>query len=143
MSVHDPIADALTIIRNGCRAKKESVTIPFSTKMENILAILKKEGYINDFKKVEVKDKNFFRIEIDLKYYEGGFYKLLPFFSLFLAICIAGIYFGNLFFGTNSLSVLFELQNKEEQISKEVKNLMNENAKLQKELFELKGLEPQ
>lgn len=47
------------------------------------------------------------------------------------------------FFGTNSLSVLFELQNKEEQISKEVKNLMNENAKLQKELFELKGLEPQ
>ena len=79
----------------------------------------------------------------DLKYYEGGFYKLLPFFSLFLAICIAGIYFGNLFFGTNSLSVLFELQNKEKQISKEVKNLMNENAKLQKELFELKGLEPQ
>ena len=72
MSVHDPIADALTIIRNGCRAKKEAVTIPFSTKMENILAILKKEGYINDFKKVEVKDKNFFRIEIDLKYYEGS-----------------------------------------------------------------------
>ena len=29
------------------------------------------------------------------------------------------------------------------RISKEVKNLMNENAKLQKELFELKGLEPQ
>ena len=44
MSVHDPIADALTVIRNGCRAKKENVTIPFSTKMENILAILKKEG---------------------------------------------------------------------------------------------------
>ena len=22
MSVHDPIADALTVIRNGCRAKK-------------------------------------------------------------------------------------------------------------------------
>ena len=53
MSVHDPIADALTIIRNGCRAKKEAVTIPFSTKMENILAILKKEGYINDFKVIE------------------------------------------------------------------------------------------
>ena len=73
----------------------------------------------------------------------GAFYKLLPFFSLFLAISIPRIYFGNLFFGTNSLSVLFELQNKEKQISKEVKNLMNENAKLQKELFELKGLEPQ
>lgn len=72
MSIHDPIADALTIIRNGTRAKKDSVTIPFSTKMENILEILKKEGYINDFKKVEVKDKNFFRIRIDLKYYEGN-----------------------------------------------------------------------
>jgi len=33
---------------------------------------LKKEGYINDFNKVEVKNKNFFRIEIDLKYYEGS-----------------------------------------------------------------------
>ena len=76
----------------------------------------------------------------DLKYYEGEFYNLLPFLGLFLAICIAGIYFGNLFYGTNSLSVLFELQNKEKQISREVKNLMNENAKLQKELFELKGL---
>ena len=72
MSVHDPIADALTVIRNGCRAKKENVTIPFSKKMENILEILKKEGYINDFNKVEVKNKNFFRIEIDLKYYEGS-----------------------------------------------------------------------
>ena len=79
----------------------------------------------------------------DLKYYEGGFYKLLPFFSLFLAICIAVIYFGNLFFGTNSLSVLFELQYNEKQISKEVKNLFNENAKFHTELFEFKELEPQ
>ena len=72
MSVHDPIADALTIIRNGCRAKKNSVSIPFSTKMQNILEILKKEGYIIDFKKIEVKDKKFFRLEIELKYYEGS-----------------------------------------------------------------------
>lgn len=72
MSIHDPIADALTIIRNGTRAKKGNVTIPFSKKMENVLEILKKEGYINDFKKVEVKDKNFFRIQVDLKYYEGN-----------------------------------------------------------------------
>lgn len=71
MSVHDPIADALTVIRNGCMAKKNSVSIPFSTKMQGILEILKKEGYIVDFRKVEVKGKNFFRIEIDLKYYNG------------------------------------------------------------------------
>ena len=79
----------------------------------------------------------------DLKYYEGGFYKLLPFFSLFWQYVLQGFILAIFFLGPNSLSVLFELQNKEEQISKEVKNLMNENAKLQKELFELKGLEPQ
>lgn len=71
MSIHDPIADALTVVRNGCMAKKEKVQIPFSTKMMNILEILKKEGYIIDFKKTEVKDKAFFSIEIELKYHEG------------------------------------------------------------------------
>lgn len=71
MSIHDPIADALTIIRNGCRSKKDNVSISFSTKIQNILEILKKEGYIIDFKKVEVKYKKIFRLEINLKYYEG------------------------------------------------------------------------
>ena len=71
MSIHDPIADALTIIRNGCMAKKNSVTMPYSKKMINILEILKKEGYIYSFKQIDVKDKNFFRIQVDLKYYEN------------------------------------------------------------------------
>ena len=71
MSIHDPIADALTIIRNGCMAKKTSITMPYSKKMINILEILKKEGYIYSFKQIDVKDKNFFRIQVDLKYYEN------------------------------------------------------------------------
>lgn len=71
MSIHDPIADALTVIRNGCMAKKANVSIPFSKKMINILEILKKEGYIDNFKKIDVKDKNFFRIQIELRYYQG------------------------------------------------------------------------
>lgn len=71
MSIHDPIADALTIIRNGSMAKKSSVTMPYSKKMINILEILKKEGYIYGFKQIDVKDKNFFRIQVELKYYEN------------------------------------------------------------------------
>ncbi|MCH5323292.1 MAG: hypothetical protein J1E31_06955 [Helicobacter sp.] len=76
------------------------------------------------------------------EYKKGGFYKLLPFLSLILLVCIAGIYFGNLLFGSNSLSVLLTLQNKKNQMQEEVKRVMKENAELQKELFELKGLEP-
>ena len=76
------------------------------------------------------------------EYKKGGFYKLLPFLSLILLVCIAGIYFGNLLFGSNSLSVLLTLQNKKNQMQEEVKHVMKENAELQKELFELKGLEP-
>ncbi|TLD89101.1 hypothetical protein [Helicobacter sp. MIT 05-5294] len=74
---------------------------------------------------------------------KGGFYKLLPFLSLVLLICLVGVYFGNLLFGNNSLSVLMGLKDKESQMSTEVNRLMHENANLQKELFELKGLEPQ
>ena len=81
--------------------------------------------------------------EEEFGYQKGGFYKLLHFLSLLLVICIAGVYFGNLCFGNNSLKVLLELREKEREMSQEVKNLMSENAELQKEFFELKGLEPQ
>lgn len=70
-------------------------------------------------------------------------FHLLPFFSLALIICIAGIYFGNLLFGSNSLSVLLELEKKEKKMRQEVDFLTHQNANLQKEFFELKGLEPQ
>ncbi|WP_104721877.1 hypothetical protein [Helicobacter mesocricetorum] len=70
-------------------------------------------------------------------------FPLLPIFSLALIVCIAGIYFGNLLFGSNSLSVLLELEEKEKKMRQEVNFLTHQNANLQKELFELKGLEPQ
>lgn len=73
---------------------------------------------------------------------KGGFYKLLPFLSLVLLICLLGVYFGNLLFGNNSLTVLLDIKDKESQMREEVNRLMHENANLQKELFELKGLEP-
>lgn len=77
-----------------------------------------------------------------LEFKKGGFYKLLPLLSFILLICIVGIYVGNLLFGNNSFSVLLKNNQMEAQMRQEVDRLMHENAALQKELFELKGLEP-
>ncbi|MDD6056255.1 MAG: hypothetical protein PUB96_06920 [Helicobacteraceae bacterium] len=78
----------------------------------------------------------------NIEFKKGGFYRLLPFFSLVLLVCIVGVYMGNLLFGDNSLRILLQLRDKERQMRQDVESLMQENAKLQKELFELKGLEP-
>jgi small subunit ribosomal protein S8 len=53
MSRTDPIADFLTLIRNASRAKKESVDVQNSKMNREMLGILKKEGYISDFKPME------------------------------------------------------------------------------------------
>ncbi|MEA3328308.1 MAG: 30S ribosomal protein S8 [Candidatus Omnitrophota bacterium] len=52
MSITDPIADGLTIIRNAGRAGHEKADIPASGVMEEIVRILKKEGYISNYKKI-------------------------------------------------------------------------------------------
>ena len=50
MNMTDPIADMLTRIRNGLQARHETVDIPASKEKESIANILKKEGYINNYK---------------------------------------------------------------------------------------------
>lgn len=63
----DPIADMLTRLRNGSRARKESITIrPISKMKISILKILKKEGFITDFQVKE--DKSGGEIVVWLKY---------------------------------------------------------------------------
>ncbi|NDA09761.1 MAG: 30S ribosomal protein S8 [Verrucomicrobia bacterium] len=49
MMVTDPLADFLTILRNGAVAGLKSVKAPHSRMRGDILAILKKEGFIEDF----------------------------------------------------------------------------------------------
>ncbi|MCK4422446.1 MAG: 30S ribosomal protein S8 [Candidatus Omnitrophica bacterium] len=66
MSVSDPIADALTIIRNGIRANKENVDILFSKLLEQIVKVFKEEGYIKDYKKTDYKNQG--KIRVYLKY---------------------------------------------------------------------------
>jgi small subunit ribosomal protein S8 len=45
----DPIADCLTRIRNGARAQKLEVLVPYSRIKAEIARILKDEGYITDY----------------------------------------------------------------------------------------------
>jgi small subunit ribosomal protein S8 len=50
MSITDPIADMCTVIRNGSRAKKDTVEFPSSKVKLEILGVLKKEGYLKNYK---------------------------------------------------------------------------------------------
>ncbi|QEI08771.1 30S ribosomal protein S8 [Pigmentiphaga aceris] len=69
MSMSDPIADLLTRIRNAQRVEKVSVTMPSSKLKVAIVAVLKEEGYIDDFKVNANGAKP--ELEISLKYYAG------------------------------------------------------------------------
>ncbi|MBD5426515.1 MAG: 30S ribosomal protein S8 [Treponemataceae bacterium] len=66
MSVSDPVADMLTKIRNAVQARHEKVDVPTSRLKLEIVKILKTEGYIKNFKKVQEDNKS--NIRIFLKY---------------------------------------------------------------------------
>jgi len=60
----DPIGDFLTIIRNGVRANKERVTARSSGICVRIVEILKREGFVENFKPVEENGRRFLRIHL-------------------------------------------------------------------------------
>ncbi|MBQ9238878.1 MAG: 30S ribosomal protein S8 [Treponema sp.] len=62
MSVSDPVADMLTKVRNAVAVRHEKVDIPASKLKLEIIKILKTEGYIKNFKKVQEGGKNIIRI---------------------------------------------------------------------------------
>ncbi len=62
MSVSDPIADMLTKIRNASSARHEKVDIPTSKLKLEIVKILKTEGFIKNFKKIQAESANVIRI---------------------------------------------------------------------------------
>ena len=51
----DPIGDLLTRIRNAYLARKEEIDVPFSKMKQDILRILKKNKYIEDFELIELE----------------------------------------------------------------------------------------
>ncbi len=58
----DPIADMLTRIRNGTRARHQRVDLPTSKLKVELARILKEEGYISNFKLVEEEKKKVLRV---------------------------------------------------------------------------------
>jgi small subunit ribosomal protein S8 len=62
----DPIADMLTRIRNGYKARFETVIIPSSRLKLNIASALKNEGYIKNYKVVTEGSKSL--LHVQLKY---------------------------------------------------------------------------
>src|SRR5512134_3686009 len=69
MSMTDPIADMLTRIRNAQMAEKVAVSMPSSKLKVSIAAVLKDEGYIDDFAVRQNSGKA--ELDIALKYYAG------------------------------------------------------------------------
>jgi small subunit ribosomal protein S8 len=64
MAVTDPIADMLTRIRNGIRARHSRVEMPSSKLKVEIARILKDEGYIGNYKVAEEGKKKLLRIAL-------------------------------------------------------------------------------
>ena len=69
MALTDPLGDMLTRIRNGQRAKKDSVLSPASKLRSRVLEVLQREGYIRGY--TEDATGIHPQLRIELKYFEG------------------------------------------------------------------------
>jgi len=72
MSLTDPLGDMLTRIRNGQRAKMDSVITPASKLRARVLDVLQREGYIRGYTEVLLgRMEQHKGLRIELKYFEG------------------------------------------------------------------------
>jgi len=69
MAMNDPLGDMLTRIRNGQKARMQSVRSPASKLRANVLEVLKREGYIRSYSAENEKPGG--ELVIELKYHEG------------------------------------------------------------------------
>ena len=70
MSVNDPLGDMLTRIRNAQMRRKNKVKTPGSRLRQNVLDVLKDEGYIRGYSSVDFGNGRT-EFEIELKYFDG------------------------------------------------------------------------
>ena len=70
MSMNDPLGDMLTRIRNAQMRGKSTVRTPSSKLRAWVLDVLKDEGYIRGYEKVQTAEGHD-ELEISLKYFEG------------------------------------------------------------------------
>ena len=66
MNISDPIADMLTRIRNGSRARHSEILVPASRTKRAIAQILSDEGFIEGF--ADAQDGNHAQLKLTLKY---------------------------------------------------------------------------
>jgi small subunit ribosomal protein S8 len=70
MAMSDPLGDLLSRIRNGQRVGKSTINAPASRLRSNVLDVLKREGYIRDFR--AAGENGHAELQIELKYNEGA-----------------------------------------------------------------------
>ena len=70
MTMSDPLGDMLTRIRNAQQRGKSKVLAPASKFHATVLEVLKREGYIRNFRRVPASPGD--SLEIELKYHEGA-----------------------------------------------------------------------
>ncbi|MCM2315139.1 MAG: 30S ribosomal protein S8 [Thermoanaerobaculia bacterium] len=70
MSMTDPIADMLSRIRNAIQSRHDRVDVPASNLKVEIARILKEQGFINNYKKIDEGLQG--TIRISLKYANDG-----------------------------------------------------------------------
>jgi len=71
MAFNDSLSDMLARIKNAHRARKSITSCYKSNLNMNVLSVLKDEGYIRDFRDLEIR-KGISSIQIDLKYFNGN-----------------------------------------------------------------------
>ncbi len=69
MTMNDPISDMLTRIRNGQKARTESVSMPASTAQEAVAKVLQDAGSITGYSSGGEGAEKY--LSVELKYFEG------------------------------------------------------------------------
>ena len=64
MSLSDPIADMLTRIRNALRARHETVNVRASNVCAGLAEVLKAEGYVNDYDRIDDGKQGLLRVHL-------------------------------------------------------------------------------
>ncbi|MEI6036609.1 MAG: 30S ribosomal protein S8 [Planctomycetota bacterium] len=68
----DPIADMLTRIRNAVRIERATVEIPSSKVKRGVADVLKREGFIWDWREIESESGPSSKLHLELKYGPNG-----------------------------------------------------------------------
>jgi small subunit ribosomal protein S8 len=71
MSMSDPIADMLTRVRNAVAVGHKQVVLPTSKIKENVASILRREGFIKDYRIINEEGTIQKILKINLLYREG------------------------------------------------------------------------